>query len=312
MPAQISHYTEVRADKSLISRKNWSAARITYGRTDRVGRRSIEGLESTPFALDFAFRPHERTVVERGGRTEERPILALTGGAVGAEPVLFLETDGASEFVEVSPAPALRQEVVEDLRAHALAEHERVWNRPDPALFVLAVRLRADALGGPRCDELEVEQLVRNALARSLEALGARPRPKALRGLDNRRLDRVRDFVDANLDGDLRLAALADTAAVSRRHFIRMFELATGLTPHAYVSARRIERAAEAIRGGLSVAHAAARVGCAPGHRFRAAFLAQFARAPGRYAQMVRKPDVAPNDGSDQVGGVLSPLTDHA
>lgn len=277
--------------KPLIYRKSWSPAGTTYGRTDRIGRRSIEGLTSAPFALDFAFRPHARTVVERQGQIEERPIKALTGGAVGAEPVKFLETDGASEFVEMRPAPWLREEVVEDLRAAAQAEHERVWNRPDPALFALAVRVRADARGGQPLDDLELEQLTRNALARSLEALGARPRPKAMRGLDAQRLERVTDFVDAYLDGDLRLSVLADVAAVSRHHFARMFLLAAGLTPHAFVAARRMERAAEAIRAGASVVEAAACVGYAPGHRFRAAFAMQFGRAPSRYAQMIRRSD---------------------
>ncbi len=275
--------------KSLIRRQTWFVAGATYGRTNRVGRRSIDGLTSAPFALDFAFRPHARTVVERHGRIEERPIQALTGGAVGVEPVRFLETDGPSEFVEVRPAPWLRREVVEDLRAADVAEHERVWNRPDPALFALAMRVRADALGGPRLEALELEQLIRNSLARSLEAVGARLRPKAMRGLDARRLDRVTEFVDAHLDGDLRLATLADVAAVSRHHFARMFSLATGLSPHAFVAARRMERAAEAIRAGKSIAQAAASVGYAPGHRFRTTFAAQFARAPSRYAQMVSR-----------------------
>lgn len=274
--------------KSLIYRQNWLAAGATYGRTDRLGRRPLDGMTSVPFALDFAFRPHARTVVARCGKIEERPIQALAGGAVGMEPVEFLETDGPSEFVEVRPAVWLRDEVVEDLRAAHVAEHERVWNRADPALFVLAVRVRSDALGGPRLDTLELEQLTRNALARSLEAVGARPRPKAVGGLDLRRLDRVTEFVDANLDGDLSLGTLADVAAVSRHHFTRMFLLATGLTPHAFVVARRMERAAAAIRAGKSIAQASASVGYSPGHRFRAAFAVQFARSPSRYAQMIR------------------------
>ncbi|QPH53322.1 helix-turn-helix domain-containing protein [Pontivivens ytuae] len=246
----------------------------------------MDGLTSAPLALDFAFRPHARTVVERCGRVEERPIRALTGGAVGVEPVQFLETDGPSEFVEVRPAPWLRQEVVEDLRAADVAEHERVWNRADPALFALAVRVRADALGGPRLASLELEHLTRNALARSLEAVGARPRPRTVRGLDARRLTRVTEFIDTNLGSDLRLGELADVAAVSRHHFGRMFALAVGATPHAFVAARRVQRAAEAIRAGARVAQAAVHVGYAPGHSFRTAFAAQFGRTPRRYAQV--------------------------
>ncbi|MEM9795079.1 MAG: AraC family transcriptional regulator [Pseudomonadota bacterium] len=275
--------------KSLISRRNWTCAGATYGRTNRVGRRAIDGLTSAPFALDFAFRPHARTVIERDGRIEDRAIRALSGGAVGAEPVRFLETDGASEFVEVRPARWLRAEVLDDLDAAGLAEHERVWNRPDAALFALAVRVRADALGAAPLEALELEVLTRNALARSLEALGAKRRPKAMRGLDGRRLDRVTEYVDAHLDGDLRLGALADVAAVSRHHFARMFRLAVGLTPHGFVAARRMERAAVAMRGGMGVSQAAASVGYGSGHRFRAAFQAQFGRAPGRYAAMVRR-----------------------
>lgn len=306
MAEQDSLVTEVRIAKPLIYRRTWSPAGATYGRTDRTGRRSIDGLTSAPFALDFAFRPHARTVVERRGRIEETPIQALAGGAVGAEPVQFLETDGASEFVEVRPAPWVREEVIEDLRAAALAEHERVWNRPDPALFVLAVRVRADALGGTPLDALELEQLTRNALARSFEALGARPRPKSVRGLDAQRLDRVTDFVDAHLDSDLRLAALADIAAVSRHHFARMFALTAGLTPHAFVAARRMERASKAMRAGMSVAQAAACVGYAPGHRFRAAFAAQFGRVPSRYAQMVRRSPGAACSTDEPVGDTVS------
>lgn len=124
--------------------------------------------------------------------------------------------------------------------------------------------------------------------AAMVQAVGAILRPKAVRGLDDRRVDRVTQYVDAHLDGDLRVGKLADVAASSSHHFARMFFLATGLSPHAFVAARRMERAAEALRAGRCAAQAAASVGYASGHRFRAAFAAQFALAPSRYARIAQ------------------------
>jgi AraC-like DNA-binding protein len=57
------------------------------------------------------------------------------------------------------------------------------------------------------------------------------------------RLKRVSDFVDANLDRALSLAALAEAAGLSRMYFAAQFRRATGMRPHDYVVRRRIQRA---------------------------------------------------------------------
>ena len=51
------------------------------------------------------------------------------------------------------------------------------------------------------------------------------------------------DYVDAHLDTPLTLAELAGVAALSTYHFARMFHTSFGEPPHAWVRARRIERA---------------------------------------------------------------------
>ncbi|MEM0945840.1 MAG: AraC family transcriptional regulator [Pseudomonadota bacterium] len=271
-------------------RDDFSVAAVTYGRMGGSGRREIGDLVAEPFALDFAFLEHERTVVEhRGGGIEELPILRHTGGAVGCDTVRFLETDGPSEFVEVRPAGWIRREVVSDMRAEAFQDHERLWNRCDPSLSALAMRVRAHALGGMSLSHEELEERLRNAIARSLEAAGARPRPKKELGLDHRRVKRVAAYIDANLDKDLRLSVLADVAAVSRFHFARMFLRTSGMPVHAFVTSLRMDRAASALRAGASVVQAANRVGYASGHSFRSAFYAQFGSHPSEYAERVRK-----------------------
>lgn len=61
--------------------------------------------------------------------------------------------------------------------------------------------------------------------------------------LDHKRLKRVLDYIEANLVSDISLDDLAAEACLSAFHFSRLFKLATGLTPHRYVTDRRIELA---------------------------------------------------------------------
>src|SRR6266481_4308084 len=62
-------------------------------------------------------------------------------------------------------------------------------------------------------------------------------------GLDRRRLTRVREYIAANIEGDLTIAQLANVACRSRFHFARAFKTAVGQPPHQHVRARRLERA---------------------------------------------------------------------
>lgn len=58
-------------------------------------------------------------------------------------------------------------------------------------------------------------------------------------------LKRVREKIEANIDGDLGLDSLAEESRYSRAHFLRMFRAATGLTPYQYVLNLRLKRAQE-------------------------------------------------------------------
>lgn len=101
--------------------------------------------------------------------------------------------------------------------------------------------------------EISAERLMADALANSI---AARPMQQSVSaaaiqsaasvtrgGLDRRRLARVLDFIEANLEGDLSLDRMASIACLSRYHFARAFKQAVGHSPHRYVSARRLEHA---------------------------------------------------------------------
>src|SRR5215813_10020046 len=69
-------------------------------------------------------------------------------------------------------------------------------------------------------------------------------------GLDRRRLFRVLDYIEANLEGDLTIDTMASVACLSRYHFSRAFKKAVGQSPHRYVSDRRFERAKSLLSKG--------------------------------------------------------------
>jgi AraC family transcriptional regulator len=64
-----------------------------------------------------------------------------------------------------------------------------------------------------------------------------------------RRLCRARDFVDANLAGEIALADIGRVACLSPSHLLRLFKRAFGETPHHYVTRRRLARARDLLEG---------------------------------------------------------------
>lgn len=64
-----------------------------------------------------------------------------------------------------------------------------------------------------------------------------------------RHLLRAKDLVDARYAEPLRVDDLARAAGLSRAHFSEQFRRAFGVTPHAYLLTRRLERAAALLLG---------------------------------------------------------------
>lgn len=97
--------------------------------------------------------------------------------------------------------------------------------------------------GGLKIDALAVELIC--ALGQGhMEINPSRQPLEFAKGLlDRRRLDRVLQYIEANLDDDITVADLAAAACFSLFHFVRAFHLAMGRPPHAYISERRLDRA---------------------------------------------------------------------
>jgi AraC family transcriptional regulator len=84
------------------------------------------------------------------------------------------------------------------------------------------------------------------------------PIDSSAHSLDHIRLRRVLDYIAANIKDDITLVKLAAVAGYSPFHFARKFALATGISPHRYISRMRLENAmAELAVGNLPLAEIA-------------------------------------------------------
>jgi AraC family transcriptional regulator len=102
--------------------------------------------------------------------------------------------------------------------------------------------------------------------------------------LPPRKLTRVKELIEANLEGDLSLKILARESGYSRAHFARLFRAATGMTPHSYVLERRILRARQLLtQPDLSLTDIAASSGFATQSHLTFAFRKKFGITPNAF-----------------------------
>ena len=86
-------------------------------------------------------------------------------------------------------------------------------------------------------------------------------------------IERVREYIEENLDEPLSLFEIATLADMSVRHMSRAFKATTGYAPHDYIVRRRIMKATELIRSGqLGLADIAIAVGFSSHAHMTAAF----------------------------------------
>jgi AraC family transcriptional regulator len=129
------------------------------------------------------------------------------------------------------------------------------------AMLAVDAELTAGGAGGP----LAAESLA-NVLAVHLIRHVSAPR-RAARGRDGAlprgRLRAVVEYIEEHLDTSPTLEQIATVARLSPYHFARQFKAATGLPPHQYVIARRVERAKQLLQAGTdpSLAEVAAHAG---------------------------------------------------
>ncbi|WP_299042779.1 AraC family transcriptional regulator [uncultured Tateyamaria sp.] len=117
----------------------------------------------------------------------------------------------------------------------------------DPALDHLMEQIWEASVEDNRGNALQVDGMLLCIIGRLVAHADARSKAQnkatAAKPLDPARLKRVIDYIDARLDEVIAMPDLARVACLSQHHFARVFRAATNMSPHAYVTHRRIERA---------------------------------------------------------------------
>jgi AraC-like DNA-binding protein len=99
-----------------------------------------------------------------------------------------------------------------------------------------------------------------------------------------RHLLRAKDFADARYAQPVEVDDMARAAGLSRAHFSREFKQAFGVSPHAYLLTRRLERAASLLRvTDRSVTEICMDVGLQSVGSFTTSFKRMFGKTPTAY-----------------------------
>ncbi len=90
-------------------------------------------------------------------------------------------------------------------------------------------------------------------------------------------------FLDGHYEDDVDLATLAAVAGIPRTRLIRAMRRETGLTPHAWLTDRRVRAARAFLTAGLAPAEVAARCGFCDQSHLNRAFKARMGVSPGAF-----------------------------
>ncbi|MBR1133030.1 helix-turn-helix transcriptional regulator [Bradyrhizobium iriomotense] len=164
----------------------------------------------------------------------------------------------------------------------------------DPLLAEIGCAVASELEAETSAGSLLIEGLASSLAARLVQkhirhSTGQAIFPLARGALDRRRLQRVLDYIETNLEGDLTLDLMASIACLSRYHFSRAFKQAVGQPPHRYVSARRLDRAKALLtQGERSLADIALALSFSDQASFTRAFRQATGHAPGQFRQVFR------------------------
>jgi AraC family transcriptional regulator len=152
--------------------------------------------------------------------------------------------DREVEFSVIAICPTLLNQTTQELMQREI-ELIPQFAINDPIIQQLALALKMEIQTGCMSGRLYGE-LLGTALAARLVQNYAVSKPSLefkAHGLPQSQLERVIDYIKANLTQDLSILDLATLTGMSESHFSRSFKQSVGIAPYQYLMQQRVERA---------------------------------------------------------------------
>jgi AraC family transcriptional regulator len=241
-----------------------------------------------PFQIGVSFSAHRDVHYRVGGLARTA---TYGGGAVVAtadEAIVWSRVREPTEALEIYVDRDLVHRVSGGVTTWPV--HEPLLGRPDPVVLGVATVLRRAHVTRAELGDVESGALAHRLVEHLLTSYGGLPR-RAVTGGPTRKarltsadLGTVAEVVDAGVADVLSLDALAATVHLSPFHFARAFKASVGITPWAFVTARRMDRARLLLRTtDAPVEAVASEVGFTNLSHFRRLFAAHTGCTPARY-----------------------------
>lgn len=116
----------------------------------------------------------------------------------------------------------------------------------DPLIATIGALFNATLMGSTPLCAMQADHLARILAIRLIQnhASPSRPKRRSDNGkIGSRQLEDIDEYINENMQRQIKTDALARIAGISAGHFIRQFKHTTGVTPHQYVIRRRVDRA---------------------------------------------------------------------
>jgi AraC family transcriptional regulator len=251
--ARETHGRVLRPANRVIARSQDSGWRSLFAAIiEEAPFEAVETPVGHPFLIYHLARPTEVTRQIEGNPMERSLIgprrLCLTPG----EATTKWQHAGNPEILQVYLRQSVFTSVVGEMYPGDPANVQIVprFAAVDPLLEQLALAIASALRDGNARDGLYVDSLAQMIAAHLARTHSTRSRatktPSA--SISGWKMRRIIEFIEENLDNDLRLEAMAAQVEVSPLYLPRAFKAAVGQSPHQYVLARRIERAKELLR----------------------------------------------------------------
>jgi AraC family transcriptional regulator len=247
---------------------------VRYCSTPTGGELSLPPV--TLHSIFLHLRSPEKFNLRIEGLELDRPLPAGSIHVVPARSSAPVRWQGSRDLVAIYLEPGIVARVATESfdldSTRTLVPPFYSLNAAELRSAMLAVDTELRAGGGGNAEELLVESLATILSVHLIRHITGTPRlPVSADGvLPPRKLRSVIEYIRENLEGSPTLEQMAAVVHLSPYHFARQFKATTGLPPHQYVIARRVERAQHLLQGNdeLSLAEVALRAGFADQSKF--------------------------------------------